>query len=77
MDFSHLKLHLQYKIALRNPFSQNTSMRVRMDFSSHLISKASPLMCDCSEKSILTKHINDSMYLFYATNHAVVSASGR
>jgi hypothetical protein len=34
-----------------------------MDFPLHLTSQASPLMCYCSEKSILAKQINDIIYI--------------
>ena len=38
-----------------------------MSHPSHLASQDSPLMGCCSEKSILTKQINDSMYLLLAS----------
>jgi len=36
-----------------------------MDFSLHLTSQVSPTMWYCSEISILTKQINNSIYLYH------------
>ena len=50
-SLSHLRLHHRCKIALKNQFS--------------LTSQTSPSIQDCSEKSILSKPINDNIYLFF------------
>ena len=38
---------------------------LKKDFSSHLASQTSPSMQNCSEKSIITKQINDSTSIYY------------
>ena len=41
---------------------------LRIGLSTHLSSQASPMMRYCSDKFVLTKQINDSIYLQYPTD---------